>query len=376
MSAFPVLGELIQAFWAILLESSAWVVLSLLVGGLAHEFLPTSNVRQRLNRPGISSTLGAVALGAMLPICSCGVIPLAVSLYRAGVRLGPVMAFAAATPMINPAAVVLSYALLGPSLTLAYVVLGLLLPLLLGVLCERFGDKRPSKSLPFPLSQSVTDTPLRTGSRSFAQRIGQGLQWGLFSLGPTIGYYLAAGIALAAMVSVLVPQTWMQEYLGDASLLGLLAVGLFGASIYVCAVAHIPLVATLLAAGAGPGAAVVFLVTGAATNLPELLTLYHTIGKRTVILYTTVMISASVLAGVAINAWLLPGFKPVFDPVTSLDLISATQNWQLFLPTVIYPASAFAVLGLAIWGIGQRLLRLSARTGITSLRQPKLDKRQ
>ena len=84
--------------------------------------------------------LGAILFGAVLPICSCGVIPLAISLYRSGVRLGPVMAFAAATPIINPAAVILSLALLGPEITLAYVTLGLILPFVLGLITDRWGE--------------------------------------------------------------------------------------------------------------------------------------------------------------------------------------------------------------------------------------------
>lgn len=69
---------------------------------------------------------GAVVMGGLLPICFCGVIPIAISLYKTGIRIGPVMAFTAATPIINPAAVILSFALLGPEITFAYVLLGLI----------------------------------------------------------------------------------------------------------------------------------------------------------------------------------------------------------------------------------------------------------
>ena len=84
--------------WQIVSESALWVMASLVAGGLVHEFLPSSRFRELLNRKGQTAMLGAILSGAVLPICSCGVIPLAVSLYRSGVRLGPVMAFAAATP--------------------------------------------------------------------------------------------------------------------------------------------------------------------------------------------------------------------------------------------------------------------------------------
>jgi uncharacterized membrane protein YraQ (UPF0718 family) len=125
--------------WQIFSESAFWVIASLIIGGLVREFLPSSRFRELLNRRGQGAMLGAILFGALLPICSCGVIPLAISLYRSGVRLGPVMAFAAATPIINPAAVFLSLALLGPQITVAYVILGLTLPYLLGIVAERWG---------------------------------------------------------------------------------------------------------------------------------------------------------------------------------------------------------------------------------------------
>jgi hypothetical protein len=120
---------------------------------------------------------------------------------------------------------------------------------------------------------------------------------------------------------------------------------MLGASIYVCAVAHIPLVATLLATGAAPGISIVFLVTGTATNLPELIALYNTIGRRTVVLYASSLIVGAMIAGVAVNAWLLPGFEPVFDPVRSLELVEAGERLQ---PTIGGLVSAVATAALVV----------------------------
>jgi len=118
----------------------------------------------------------------------------------------------------------------------------------------------------------------------------------------------------------------------------------------VCAVAHIPLVATLLATGAGPGAAIVFLVTGTATNLPELFALYKTIGKRTVIIYTTSLIVSSLVAGVCVNLWLGADFSPVFDPLASLDLIETGEKLWLSPGALIKTLAACLTIALAAWG--------------------------
>ena len=343
----------LAAAWSITIESAPWLLLSLLVGGLVHEFLPTSNLRGALNQRGAAGLLGAVIVGALLPICSCGVVPLSVSLFRSGVRIGPVMAFTAATPIINPAAVIMSLGLLGPQLTAAYVALGLALPFVLGMLSERWGSAQIDAT-----TQALADVPVAAPGPTdipLAARVTRGLKWGLLDLGPSIGFYLAIGILVGALTTAVAPANWIKDYLGGGSLLGLLAIAVLGASLYVCAVAHIPLVASLLAAGAAPGAAIVFLVTGTATNLPELIALYHTIGKRTVVIYSVTLIVASFIAGLLVNAWLLPGFALSLDPLRGLEMITLGGKLQPSLSSAFVTGSAYLVTGLAAWGTWLRL---------------------
>lgn len=344
--------QFLSTAWQILAESAFWVIVSLLIGGIVHEFLPTSRFKDLMNRKGNSAMASAVVFGGCLPICSCGVIPIAVSLYKSGVRLGPVMAFAAATPIINPAAVILSLALLGPQITVAYVALGLILPFLLGLVSERWGDRRIDDC-----TQSIDPVQTLAEARSEPsfKRLLKGLSWGFLELGPTIGFYLGIGVLLAALITTVLPPTWVDLYLKENSGFALLAAGLLGASIYVCAVAHIPLVATLLATGAAPGIAVVFLVTGTATNLPELIALYNTIGKRTVIAYSSALIIGAAIAGIIVNAWLLPDFKPVFDPIASLNLMETGETLRFSAGLAVNLVATYALLGLAVWGSVRRL---------------------
>jgi uncharacterized protein len=344
------LSSFLRLAWSITLESAPWVVLSLLLGGLIHEYLPASRLLNMLSRKGPRAMLGAVAFGALLPICSCGVIPLAVSLYRSGVRIGPVMAFAAATPMINPAAVILSLALLGPALTIAYVLVGLSLPFVVGVVAERWGGSEARAVATVPIGEPPAEVVSYKPSR-----LVRAVRWGIAELGTSIAFYLAGGVLAAAAIMASVPPGWIDSFLGDGGILGLLVVGVFGAVIYVCAVAHIPVVATLLASGAAPGAAIVFLVTGAATNLPELIALYHAIGRRTVVVYVVGLVVGSLVAGMVVNVMLLPGFEPVFDPLRSLEIMRVGQLLQPTVAGWIATLSGYLLVGLAAWGFVARL---------------------
>ena len=360
-TVFDPLAPVLLAAISILLDAGFWIVISLFMAGLVYEYLGTSRLSRFMRHQGVGSLAGALGVGALLPICSCGVIPLAVSLRLAGVRLAAVMTFAAATPIINPAAVLLSYALLGPQITLVYVVFGLTVPVVAGLIVERFGSQADT---PVAVQlKSCCSSQACCGSQpdTRGQRFARAMRWGFFELGPTLGLYLAVGIGLAALVTTLAPSQWIPDHMGASAPLGsLLIVAVLGMLIYVCAVAHIPLVAALLVAGASPGVAIVFLVTGAVTNLPELIALQRILGRRTIAVYVTSLVVASVAAGWLLNLWLLPEFNPRLDPLVSLEWGDLANRMTFIVPQPIAIVSAFAVGLLCIWGVA-RWIR--ARTG-------------
>lgn len=343
---------------SILLDAGFWILVSLLMAGLIYEYLGREG---RLNgwmrRGGAGSYAGALGAGAMLPICSCGVIPLAIGFRFAGARLGPVMTFAAATPVINPAAVLLSYALLGPEITLAYLLFGLTAPLIAGFVVERFapaGDTTVAAEL-----KSCCATKSACGAPpSGTARFGAALRWGVLELGPTLGLYLTVGVVLAALVLTLAPAEWIPQHMGaSAPLTSLLWVALLGMVIYVCAVAHIPLVAALILAGANPGIAIVFLVTGAVTNLPELIALQKILGRKVILLYVATLVVLSVIAGWLVNLWLLPDFQLRLDPMSSLEWSDLSGRLTFIVPEFLAVGSAVLVAGMCIWGVGRWLQR-------------------
>lgn len=97
--------KIIASTWNMLNSSSPWIIFSFLVAGLLHEFLKPEKIQKTAIGSGkISGVFWTTISGMFIPICSCGTIPLGISMYYSGAYLGPTLAFMTSTPMINPIA--------------------------------------------------------------------------------------------------------------------------------------------------------------------------------------------------------------------------------------------------------------------------------
>jgi len=346
----------------ILNGASVWLVISFVLAGLLHNLISPDGLQRMLGNRKLSTLVKATVSGMLLPICSCGVIPLGLGLYYSGAYLGPVLAFMTATPIINPAAVLLAYGFLGPQLATIYLVTGFIVPVLIGLVGNRFAG---SEILAPGFEGPVKPADLEPGEKvSLVQKLQAGLLWGFFDMGVSVSKYVCIGMLLAGLIIVLVPPALIQQYLGNPGLISVAGIALLGAIMYVCAVGHIPFIAALIASGAAPGLAITFLMTGAATNLPELISMYKLIGRRTVLIYSSTLVGASLLIGYLTNKLLLPGFTPFFDLSKTRQTVGLANNLIFAAPEPLryLCSAAVLLLGLyALWpGLKRRLARLRA----------------
>ena len=350
----PMIKDFLLSCWQLLNISSFWLVGSFILCGLLHIVLRPEFLQQSLGNTKLSSLVKATISGMLLPICSCGVVPLALSLYHSGAYLGPTLAFLVATPIINPAAVLLAVALLGPQLTMIYVITGFILPIIIGVI----GNKWGKNELVSPIATAMANAPqgadlqtVATVKTPWYKKIYSGLDWSVRSLGLQVSRYVLVGILFAALLLTIIPISFIQDYLSSPALISLFGVVILGAVMYVCAVGHIPFIAALIAAGAAPGVAVTFLLSGVATNLPELISIYKLIGKRTVVIYTVTVVVLSIIVGYITNLLLLPGFTPVFDLSNAQNSIDLANKMSLAVPAwVEYVCSVIVIaMGITAW---------------------------
>ncbi|MDU7966408.1 MAG: efflux transporter SaoE [Paeniclostridium sordellii] len=287
---------------SILNGASGWLIISFIIAGLLHNLISPQRFQRSLGNTKISSLLKSTVSGMLLPICSCGVIPIGISMYFSGAYLGPVLAFMTSTPIINPIAVILSLGLLGPDVTIIYVISGFTIPMIVGILGNKLGGSE------LCINQDEDEEiaiELEEESLSVTQKIIEGLQWSFSELALTISKYVVLGMLVAGFITTVFPSSIIQKYLGNPGVLSLGSIAILACIMYVCAVGHIPFIAALVASGASPGVAITFLIAGAATNLPELISMYKVIGKRTVAIYSITLTTCSLIVGYITNQLLM-----------------------------------------------------------------------
>ena len=368
------LSSIVVSAWSMLNSSSPWLVFSFIVAGLLHEFLKPEKVQKTsIGSKKVSGVFWTTVSGMFIPICSCGTIPLGISMYYSGAYLGPTLAFMTSTPMINPLAVILSWGLLGKEITIIYIITGFVAPMIIGVVANRYaGDElhiginkihnKDGKEEGKVTLESDEDEEegasmiqLEFEEPSFLEKVKSGLRWSLTELSVTISKYTVTGMLIAGFLFTVVPQSFVQDYLGDPGMISLFGITVVAGLMYVCAVGHIPFIAALVASGAAPGVAIPFLMAGAGTNIPELLTITKTIGKRAMFMYFTMVVGISNLVGWITNRILMPKFVPVLDFDRTSNTIAHANKLMVTIPEWGEWACSLVLIGYALYSLWKNI---------------------
>jgi uncharacterized membrane protein YraQ (UPF0718 family) len=291
----------------------------LLSGALIETYLPDRWIARVFGRAGgVRSIAGAVAAGALLPGCACSTVPTAAGIgRRAGVSLGAVTAFIAVGPLLSPVTVALTWGMLGWRMTVARVLAALVGSMGLGLVVHRYtGWFRvevvdPSPAVPAAAvtsaccadasCQGLTEVPAAATADSADQP--SGLWLALSRIIRSVAPYFLIGMALAAVLTTLVPAGAIPKLLGGASGAGAyLLAALVGIPLYVCEGEEVPLTYALLASGLAPGPALTFLLGSVGTCIPTMLMARRVIGTRATGVYIVYWVAFTVVSGLAFQA--------------------------------------------------------------------------
>jgi uncharacterized membrane protein YraQ (UPF0718 family) len=288
--------SIIIDFWSTVAEMSPYLLFGFFMAGILSVLVSQRLVERHLGGRGIWPLLKASILGIPLPLCSCSVIPVSMSLRKHGASKGATISFLLSTPQTGVDSIFVTLSLLGPVITVFRPVAALVTGLVGGVLVDVFnrGGKGEESTPP-----ECTDQCCAAGKMH--SRIVRGLKYGFVTLPRDIGKAMLVGLVIAALISTVVPDDFFAEKLLGTGIFAMVVMMLLGIPVYVCATASVPIAAALISKGVTPGAALVFLITGPATNAAGLTTIWKVLGGRTAIAYLFTVVVCALASGLLLD---------------------------------------------------------------------------
>lgn len=314
------MGEILE----LINRMSPYILLGFFLAGIMHAFVPAALYHKYLGRKSFRSVLNAAILGIPIPLCSCGVIPTAMSLKKEGASKGATVSFLIATPQTGVDSIIATYSLMGLPFALLRPLAALFTSLFGGQMVNMF-DKDKEKNAVKP------STPVATKS-SFGAKVVEVFRYAYIEMMQDIGRWLIVGLVVAGLITVFVPQSFFALF-SDSSLLSMLIVLVFAIPMYLCATGSIPIAVALMMKGLSPGTALVLLMAGPAVNAASMLVVGKVLGKKTLLIYILSIILGSVLFGLGID-YLLP--REWFTAtVTEMASASGTSVFNMICTAVL-----------------------------------------
>lgn len=307
--------------WGTLCEMAPYLLLGFFVAALLSVVMSPRLIEKHLGRKGKASVFKAALFGVPLPLCSCGVIPVAASLRQHGASKGATTAFLLSTPQTGVDSIMVTFSLLGPIFAVFRPLAALITGFLGGIIVDS-SDKEENDVL--NQANSSSSVPDRKNWR-------EGLVYGFYTLPRDIGKQLLIGLLIAGIISALIPDNFFIDTIGTG-IPAMLLMMLVGIPVYVCATGSVPVAVAMMAKGISPGAALVFLMTGPATNAAAIATLWKILGRRTAVIYLAIVAVVALASGI------------LMDLIFSIHQIDTMHTAHVMFPGWINVSAAWILL--------------------------------
>ncbi len=274
-------------------EMSPYLLLGFLLAGLMHSFIPGWYYTKFLAKKSFRSVINAALFGIPLPLCSCGVIPTAMSLRKEGASKGAVASFLIATPQTGVDSIIATFSLMGLPFAIVRPIAALLTAVFGGAMVNTTDDSKEK-------SVETSDKHNDHKHEGFIDKLREALEYAYIEMMEDIGKWLVIGLVIAGLITVFVPAEMFAIFNGNtlASMLLVLCIAL---PMYLCATGSIPIAVALMMKGLTPGAALVLLMAGPACNFASMLVIRKVLGVRTLITYLASIIVGSIAFGYMID---------------------------------------------------------------------------
>jgi len=273
-------------------EMAPYLLIGFLFAGILRVAFPRNKVQQYMGRRNFGSVFNAALLGVPMPLCSCGVLPTGISFYRNGASRGATVSFLISTPQTGVDSILATYGMLGLPLAIIRPVVALFTGIA-GGLFGNFVDKKIPDT--HDSGKQAEEQPERSVRELF--------RYGFVEMLQDISNWLIIGLMLAAFLSVIIPDDFFTTTVSN-EYLSMLLVLAASVPLYVCATGSIPIAAVLLMKGLAPGAALVFLMAGPATNVATMAVIGKSLGRKTLWVYMLSIIGGALFFGILVNEFL------------------------------------------------------------------------
>lgn len=324
----------ILPFVDLLVEMAPYLLLGFFVAGLLHAYVSPRFYTGYLGGKGLRPVLSAALMGVPLPLCSCGVIPTAISLKRSGASNGATVSFLISTPQTGVDSILATAALMGWPFALIRPITAFITGIFGGAIVNHF-ERENSEAEPIR-------TAADTRPEGFLPRMKLALRYGFVDMMQDIGKWLVIGLIIAGLITIIVP-TDLLSGLRSYPLLNMLVVLVIAAPMYVCATGSIPIAMALMMKGLSPGAALVFLMAGPATNMASILVLRKTLKRRTTALYILAIVLGSIACGLMIDYLLPASWFALTDAATAVCHRSELESLKIFSALVFVATLVYAM---------------------------------
>ena len=294
--------ELINVFIDLFVLSATWLLFGFAIAGLIDAFLNKDFLLRHIGGDGFLPTLKAALIGAPLPLCSCGVVPVALGLRKAGASKNSTVSFLIATPETGVDSVLFTNALMGPIMAAIRPIAAISSAIVAGILVggERYKQHSgliPSTEPPTSCCANKKDTSNKPQENATLKiplhtKLKEGMVFSYDKMLRNIVNWLLIGLVIAAIMKTYLPGDFFEHY--GQGLLAMVVMAIIGVPMYVCAIASTPIAAGFLLSGLSPGAVLVFMLVGPASNIGTLAIIKKSLGTRSIIAY---------LIGVVITAF-------------------------------------------------------------------------
>ena len=304
--------DIVWASWTLTVAAAPYLLIGFSIAGVMKALLPDNLVVRVLGKKDLSSVAKAAFIGAPLPLCSCGVVPVVQSIHKQGASRGASISFLVSTPETGADSVAMTYAMMGWPLAVMRPLAAVVTALIAGLVEILFGDQEDSQltetksCCPSKSTDQLGCGGTKSDNVSFLSRLKSGMRYAYVDLMRDISKNLLIGFLLGGLITHFVTISFLESYF-SGSLMGMVGMIVFATPLYICAAASTPVAAAFMMKGMSAGTALVFLMAGPATNIASLSVLAKIFGKRSIALYVVVILICSLCFGLIFD-WLTASF--------------------------------------------------------------------